>query len=471
MATALPKTLGELLASGINIKSIKDEMRDNLVRKLQNKEHLFPGIIGYDNTVIPQIVHAVLSRHDMIFLGLRGQAKTRIIRQLSSLLDEWIPIVAGSAINDNPFSPITKSAKSLISAKQIETPVTWLHRDERYYEKLATPDVTIADLIGDIDPIKAAKNHLDLSDELAIHYGLVPRANRCIFAINEVPDLSPKIQVGLFNIMQERDVQIRGYSIRMPLDICLVYSANPQDYTNRGRIVTPLKDRIGSEIRTHYPLSRELGMAITMQEVPSTARGGKKVIIPAFLHEIIEEIACSARHSQEVEQESGVSARFSITSMENLISSAERRALINKEPVICPRMSDLIHIIPAMSGKMELSYSGEERGMEYVAKSLIKEAVSTVFSEFFADDPCFLLLSWFGNEGNMVTITDEVSALEVIERARGITGLFEKITNRFPGLDPEAPESFACAIEFVLEGLHCHKKLNKTEKNGEMVFG
>lgn len=466
-----PKTLGELRAEGYRSHPVKEEMRCNLVGKLKNREVLFPGIIGYDDTVIPQIIHAILSRHDMIFLGLRGQAKSRIIRQLSSLLDEYIPIVADSEINDDPFHPISKFARNLVLQRGNETPVEWIHRDQRYNEKLATPDVTIADLLGDIDPIKAARRRLDLADEESIHFGLAPRSNRGIFAINELPDLSPKIQVGLFNIMQERDIQIRGYSVRLPLDLCLVYTANPQDYTNRGRIVTPLKDRIGSEIRTHYPLSRNEGMAITDQEANLNNRDGKEIIIPKFMKKIVEEITRAARESKDIEPGSGVSARFSITCMENLISSAEHRALLNAESVICPRASDLLSLLPSMTGKMELSYSGEERGADSVARRMIRLAVGVVFNEYFGHDDCQSTLAWFAEGNQSFVLRDSDSVQEMIGKAQQVRGLIGRVNAYLKEDGIEKPEILASGIEFMLEGLYAQKRLSKTEMQGHVSYG
>lgn len=468
---SLPKTLGELKESGYQSRPVKVEMRENLVKKIKSGDEIFPGIVGYDNTVFPQIMHAVLSQHDMIFLGLRGQAKSRMIRMLPSLLDEFIPIVAHSEVNDDPLQPISKYAKSVIRQLNDNTPIEWLHRDRRYNEKLATPDVTISDLIGDIDPIKAAKNRLELSDEESIHYGLIPRSNRGLFAINELPDLSPKIQVGLFNIMQERDVQIRGYSIRMPLDVCLIFSANPQDYTNRGRIVTPLKDRIGSEIRTHYPLTRDLGIQITEQEAQIYNRNGHQIVVPKFIKKVVEEIARAARESKEVEQASGVSARFSITCMENLISSAERRTLINDEITICPRASDFIHILPAMTGKLELSYSGEERGAEQVARRLIKQAVRIVFNEYFGHDDCQSTVDWFHESNRSFILDDSLPADEVIDRAQAVKGLLGRVQAYLKEDRVDDPAVLASGIEFMLEGLFAHKRLSKTEYQGQVSYG
>ena len=465
-----PTTLGELKQSGYEPSSVKGEMRRNLIATIQNGKDLIPGIIGYENTVFPQIIHAVLSRHDMIFLGLRGQAKTRIIRSLSTLLDEWIPALSGSEIADDPFAPVSRYGRDLVREHGDDTPIEWIHRDERYTEKLATPDVTIADIIGDIDPIKAAKQRLELSSEEALSYGLVPRSNRGIFAINELPDLSPKIQVGLFNIMQERDVQIRGITVRLPLDLVVVFSANPQDYTNRGRIVTPLKDRIGSEIRTHYPLSREEGMRITEQEA-DVCRDGRELIIPRFMKQIIEEVTRAARESKDVEQTSGVSARMGITCMENIISSAERRALVNGESIICPRASDLLHIKSSMTGKMELSYTGEERGAYRVAELVIRQAMRVVFAEYFGHDSCESTINWFQEEDHSFVLSDGLDAKELCERAEKVKGLVGRVRAYLKQEDVDRPEVLASGIEFMLEGLYAHKHLSKTDMDGQVAYG
>lgn len=465
-----PQTLGELKSSGYQSRTVKDEMRANLVQKLKNKEELFPGIIGYENTVIPQVVNAILSKHDIIFLGLRGQAKSRMIRMLNTLLDDQIPVISGSELNDEPLNPITKYAKSIVAEQGDNTPIAWIDRNHRYKEKLATPDVTIADLIGDIDPIKAAKRQLDLSDEEAINFGLVPRANRGIFAINELPDLSPKIQVGLFNIMQERDVQIRGFTIRLPLDVFLVYSANPQDYTNRGRIVTPLKDRIGSEIRTHYPLTREEGIEVTDQEVNIPANNGITYLIPSFMKKLVEETARAARESKDIEQASGVSARFSITCMENLVSSAERRALMNSEPFACPRASDLSYMLSSMTGKMELSYSGEERGAHLVSMRLIRQAMRVVFQEYFGHDDCQSTIDWFHEQPNAFIIDDGLPAEELVQKAEQVKGLMGRVKAYLKDEDLDNPAVLASGIEFMLEGLYSHKKLSKTDVQGKKAY-
>src|ERR1700704_5776644 len=352
------KTFGELKQSGYCGVAVKDEMRANLICKLKRREKLFPGIVGYDETVVPQLINAVLARHNLILLGLRGQAKSRIIRQLTKLLDDQIPIIAGSEVNADPFHPISAYGRQMLAVHGDSTHIDWIDRDSRFVEKLATPDVTIADIIGDVDPIKAAKGGHLLSDELTIHYGLLPRANRGIFAINELPDLAGKIQVGLFNIMQEGDVQIKGYPVRLSLDVAMVFSANPEDYTARGKIITPLKDRIGSEIRTHYPATVEEGIAITAQEA-WTQRGGQHMHLPNYVQEVIERIAFVAREDKKVDKRSGVSQRLPISAMENVVSNAERRALTHEEKFIVPRISDIYAALPAITGKLELEYEGE----------------------------------------------------------------------------------------------------------------
>ena len=379
------KTLGELKRSGYKTLSVKDEIRNNLTKKVANKETIFEGIVGYENTVIPSIVNSLLAKHDIILLGLRGQAKTKIARMLPDLLDEFIPIVKGSEINDNPFHPISKFATDIISEKGDDTEIEWISRDQRYSEKLATPDVNIADLIGDIDPIKAANQRLHYSHEGAIHFGIIPRTNRGIFVINELPDLQPRIQVGLLNIMQEKDIQIRGFNIRIPLDVLMVFTANPEDYTNRGNIITPLKDRIDSQIITHYPKALEDGIKITETYSWTERNPKKKVIIPYYFREIIEMTAVMARLSEFVDQKSGVSARLTISSTENLISNAERRAIMNNDDIIMPRMCDLLSIIPGITGKVELVFEGEQEGSIKVAKALLSKSVREIFRKYFPD--------------------------------------------------------------------------------------
>jgi len=379
-----PKTLGELRESGYTVRSVKDELRENLIAGLKSKAPMFPGIIGYDKTVVPALINALLAKHDIILLGLRGQAKSRIVRQLFTLLDEYIPVVEGSEINDNPFAPVSKHGMDLVRDMGDRTPIEWLHRSHRYGEKLATPDVTMADLIGDIDPIKAAAQRLHYAHEGAIHFGIIPRTNRGIFAINELPDLQPRIQVGLFNILEERDIQIRGFNVRIPLDIVILFTANPEDYTNRGNIITPLKDRIDSQILTHYPRSMEDAILITEQEA-HVSRNGKQIVIPRFFREIIEQVAFEARKSEFVDQKSGVSARLTIAAMENLVSNAERRAIMVGEPVLTPRMCDLPHVLPGLTGKIELVFEGEQEGSVKVGRALVGKAVRETFRRYFPD--------------------------------------------------------------------------------------
>ena len=378
MSNALPSTLGELEASGYTHRSVKDEMRQNLVTKLKAGDVLFPGVQGYDDSVVPQIVNAVLARHDFILLGLRGQAKSRILRELGLLLDEHVPIIAGSEVNDDPLNPLSKYGRQMIEEHGQDTPVEWIGRDARYVEKLATPDVTIADMIGDVDPIKAARGGHILGDELTIHYGLLPRANRGVFAINELPDLAGKIQVGLFNILQEGDVQVKGYPIRLALDVMMVFTANPEDYTARGKIITPLKDRIGAEIRTHYPEDLEIGVEITRQEA-WVNREGTSVQVPDFLLEVVERVAFLGRDDKRIDQRSGVSQRMPITVLETVVSNAERRALQHEEDVAVPRVADLYAALPAITGKMELEYEGELHGAGRIARELIQQACSQAF--------------------------------------------------------------------------------------------
>src|SRR6478735_1254306 len=378
-----PRKLSELRAAGYTSRSVKDEMRSNLITKLRSGERLFPGIVGYDESVVPQIVNAILAKHNFILLGLRGQAKSRIIRQLTELLDEEIPIIAGSEINDHPFHPLSAYGRQRIELHGDETEIDWVHRENRFVEKLATPDVTIADIIGDVDPIKAAKGGHLLSDELTIHFGLLPRANRGIFAINELPDLAGKIQVGLFNIMQEGDVQIKGYPVRLPLDLMLAFTANPEDYTARGKIITPLKDRIGSEIRTHYPAALEQGIAITEQEAWLDRPSPIEVRVPDYMKEVVEQLAFLAREDKRIDKRSGVSQRLPISVLENVVSNAERRALKARDAVAVPRILDLYSALPAITGKLELEYEGELKGGDAVARELIRNAVGKVYSSYF----------------------------------------------------------------------------------------
>jgi magnesium chelatase subunit I len=469
MAMDRPRTLGELRASGYKMESVKDEMRRNLVEKLRTKTPLFPDILGYEETVVPQIQNAILSRHDMLFLGLRGQAKTRMLRQLVHLLDDAMPIVEGSEVNDHPFAPLSKESRDKVTAMGDATPIAWVGRDQRYQEKLATPDVTIADLIGEVDMIKHAEGRY-LSSELTMHFGLIPRANRGIFCMNELPDLSPKIQVGLFNVLEERDIQIRGFPIRLHLDLCMVFSANPEDYTNRGRIVTPLKDRIGSVVRTHYPLTRELGIQINDQNA-WVDRHGSKLAVPLYIKEVVEEVSRLARSSSHVNQASGVSVRMSIANLENVISNAERRALLNGERWIIPRVSDLTHVLPSSRGKLELTMSEDDGHEDKLISRLVGEAVKNVFDGHF-DVKDFRASVDFFEAGKGVEVGDTLGVKEVLDRTDRVPNLRKKAEELSKKLLPELPDAeareaaTASAIEFILEGLHVHNKLNKTSKTG-----
>src|SRR6266403_3669738 len=394
------RTLGELKASDYKSVPVKDELRANLICKLKRRERLFPGVVGYDETVVPQLINAILARHNVILLGLRGQAKSRIIRQLTNLLDDQIPIIAGSEVNDNPFKPISAYGRQMIELHGDSAHVAWVSRDARFVEKLATPDVTIADIIGDVDPIKAAKGGHLLSDGLTMHFGLLPRANRGIFAINELPDLAGKIQVGLCNIMQEGDVQIKGYPIRLPLDVAIVFSANPEDYTARGKIITPLKDRIGSEIRTHYPATVEEGIAITAQEA-WIQREGVRLHVPKYIQEVIERIAFVAREDKKIDKRSGVSQRLPISAMENVISNAERRALSHQETFIVPRIIDIYAALPAITGKLELEYEGEMKGADFVSRELIRTAIAKAYDGYFKNADMQQIVQWFDLGGGI----------------------------------------------------------------------
>jgi len=459
---ATPHTLGELRQARLHTRSVKQEIRDNLVRKLQAGEPLFPGIIGYEDTVIPQLVNAILSRHNFILLGLRGQAKSRILRGLIDLLDEQIPAVPGCEIHDDPLAPLCAACRARIAREGDQLPVAWLPRSARYVEKLATPDVTIADMVGDIDPIKAAQAGLNLSDELTMHYGLLPRANRGIFAINELPDLAGKIQVGLFNILQEGDVQIKGYPIRLKLDVMLVFTANPEDYTARGKIITPLKDRIGSEIRTHYPATRGNAMAITRQEAWTERAGGVAVSVPDYVREVVEEVAFQARADRKVDKRSGVSQRLPITTLELVVSNAERRALANGESVVVPRVTDLYAALPSITGKFELEYEGELRGAEQVARDLIRSAVGAVFTGMFEGQDTRSVVEWF-DLGGALPLADTTSADDVVKQARGVQGLLDLAKRA--GSTASAP-IVASAVDFVLEGLYAQKKISRTDDRG-----
>jgi len=475
-----PQTLGELKAAGYRSRSVKDELRENVIARLRAGAPLFPGIIGYERTVEPQIVNAILSRHDFILLGLRGQAKTRLLRSLAQFLDEWVPAVEGCPLNSDPLRPLTHAARHAIDVHGDATPIRWMHRDERYQEKLATPDVTIADLIGDIDPIKAATLRLDYSDERVIHYGIIPRSNRGIFAINELPDLQPRIQVGLLNMLEEKDFQIRGFPVRIPLDVAMVFSANPEDYTNRGNIITPLRDRISSQILTHYPLTREQGIAITQQESWVERQGGVQVHVPAFMHELVEEVAIQARKSEYVDQNSGVSARLTIALLENLVSNAERRGFATGEKTVVTRVCDLQAAVSAVSGKVELVLEGEQEGAMNVARALLGRGVKAVFSQRFPDafkprrtrsraaqppdesetqatSEYRPVLEWFSS-GNHLELGDDLPQAEYASALSKVKGLAD-LAARY--LEPQGADEHAVAMELVLEGLHQSSMLSR----------
>src|SRR5437899_4195397 len=466
-----PTTLAELkqtewASPARRQRTVKDEMRENLICLLENGSPLFPGIVGYEETVIPQLVNAILSRHNFILLGLRGQAKSRILRQLVTLLDEEIPILAGSEVNDDPFEPISKYGRELLEECGDATPIAWLPRELRFVEKLATPDVTIADIIGDVDPIKAARGGHLLSDELTMHFGLLPRANRAIFAINELPDLAGKIQVGLFNIMQEGDVQIKGYPVRLNLDVALVFTANPEDYTARGKIITPLKDRIGSEITTHYPLSVELGTAITQQEawVDRNGGGNRSIRIPDFMAELIERIAFEAREDKRVDRRSGVSQRLPISVLDNVVSNAERRTIATKEKQVVPRISDVYAALPAITGKLELEYEGELQGSETIAKDLIRRAAGRTFEGRLGGANVDDILHWFDEGGALKLSMDERSetCLKGFSVVPGLLDLVDQV-----GLaGKKDPGTVVAACELILEGLVAEKRISRSEELG-----
>lgn len=460
-----PKTLGELKRSGYRPLSVKAELRKNLIQKMLDREPLFPGIFGFEETVIPEIQNAILAGQDMIFLGERGQAKTRLIRSLTWLLDPCIPYVEGSEINDDPFAPISRYAQDLLAKYGDDTPIAWLPREDRYGEKLATPDVTTPELIGEVDPIKVAEGRY-LSDELAIHYGLVPRTNRGIFCINELPDLSEKLQVGLFNIMQERDVQIRGFRVRLPLDICVVASANPEDYTNRGRIITPLKDRYGAQIRTHYP--KQIGIEIDIMEAERSSlldSDGYTLTVPPFMKEIIAETTALAREHADINQRSGVSVRMSIANYESLISNALRRALLLREDEVVPRISDLPAIMPSSSGKIELE-TVEEGKERQIIEELLKKAVQRVFNRYVKSEEFTAFLQGF-SDGRSLEVSDTMPTTVYTQHVRNFTGLSTTINRLVPGGGPGVTAS---VLEFILEGLHLNKKLNKRAVEGEISY-
>ncbi|WDF56210.1 sigma 54-interacting transcriptional regulator [Mucilaginibacter sp. KACC 22063] len=461
------KTLGELKKTDYRSRSVKEELRENLIKQLQNKDDGFEGIIGYEDTVIPDLQTAILSRHNTLLLGLRGQAKTRIARLLVNLLDEYIPYIAGSEIFDDPLEPISWFGRNDIATKGDDTPIAWVHRSERYTEKLATPDVTVADLIGDVDPIKAATLKLTYADERVIHFGLIPRAHRGIFVINELPDLQARIQVSLFNILQEKDIQIRGFKLRLPLDIQFVFTANPEDYTNRGSIVTPLKDRIESQILTHYPRSLDISRRITQQEAQLTAEQREKVEADGLVKDLIEQIAFEARDSEYIDKKSGVSARLTISAYENLISNAERRMLINGEKNTFVRISDFLGVIPAITGKIELVYEGELEGPAKVANILVGKAVKTLLLQYFPDpekakkskkgNPYESVISWF-SEGNTLSLIDDLSLEEYKKALNSVTGLKELVKQFHPRL---VENQQLLLMEFILHGLAEFSQLNK----------
>jgi magnesium chelatase subunit I len=459
------RTLSELRAARYQTHSVKDELRRNLIKKLQSGEKLFPGIVGYQDTVIPQLINAILSRHNIILLGLRGQAKSRIIRLLTELLDERIPIIAGSEVNDDPFRPISAYGRRMLAEHGEVTPIDWVGRDARFVEKLATPDVTVADIIGDVDPIKAAKGGHLLSDELTIHYGLLPRANRGIFAINELPDLAGKIQVALFNIMQEGDVQIKGYPVRLPLDVMLMFSANPEDYTARGKIITPLKDRIGAEILTHYPKELPEAIEITRQEAwTDRFDSADRLVVPEFIREVVEQIAFEARDDNHVDKHSGVSQRMSITVMESVISNAERRALLTGEELIVPRISDVYAAIPSMTGKMELEYEGEQLGANRIARDLIKRAAGEIFEGYFVGIDFSRTVQWF-DEGNKLLLADTASASECRTLVDSVPELLETAMIPFDFRRSDTAQ-LVSTCELVLEGLYAENKISRNEEGG-----
>src|SRR5689334_1906001 len=460
------ETLGQLKAAiargEIRRRPVRDEVRDNLSERIRSKQTLFPGIVGYDETVIPQLVNAILARHHFILLGLRGQAKTRILRALTTLLDEWLPAIPESEINDDPIAPLSAFGLNRLKAEGDNMPIRWIPREARYVEKLATPDVTIADMIGDIDPIKAAKGGLQLGSELSMHFGLLPRANRGIFAINELPDLAGKIQVGLFNILQEGDVQIKGYPVRLPLDVLIAFTANPEDYTARGKIITPLKDRIGAEIRTHYMNSRADALSITEQEA-WTSRG-VAIEVPRYVREVVEEIAFQARAEKKIDKRSGVSQRMPISVLETALSNAERRALANGETPFVPHITDIYQALPSMTGKFELEYEGELKGADQIARDLVRAAVANVFDGYFAEADLKQVTEWF-DLGGSLALSDTTDAATLLREAATVQGLTDLA--RKAGVDAKAPAPLtAAAIDFVLEGLYSQKKISRSEVRG-----
>ncbi|MGH7772568.1 MAG: sigma 54-interacting transcriptional regulator [Candidatus Binatia bacterium] len=460
------KTLGELRKSGYTVLTAREEMRKNLVHCLETEQRILPGIIGYDETVIPEIENAVLSGHHMVFLGERGQAKSRIIRGLVSLLDERIPIVQGCEISDNPFAPICRACRRRLEKEGDALPIDWIGREQRYGEKLATPDVSIADLIGEIDPIKVAEGRY-LADEETIHYGLIPRTNRGIFAMNELPDLTEKVQVGLFNLMEEKDVQIKGYKIRLPLDVVIVASANPEDYTSRGRIITPLKDRFDVQIRTHYPRTIKDEISIMEQEAAPLSQRSQTVRVPQFMKEIMAQMTFEARKSNEINQSSGVSVRVTINNFESMISNAEKRTLRLKEGEVVPRISDLHCLLASTSGKIELEYVGEDRKEGELVEKLINRGILKVFDQYFSLNSLQKVIDYF-NSGWGVEVSDAMPSQDYLEGIKEIPGLKEAILSLGT---LESPALMASATEFILEGLHLHQKLNKEVQGGRITYG
>jgi magnesium chelatase subunit I len=457
------RTLGELKSRGVATRSVRDEMRANLLQKLEQGAPLFPGLLGYQDSVVPHVANAILSRHHMILLGLRGQAKSRLLRSLTTLLDPRLPVIAGCEIHDDPFRPLCQRCRELRDERGDELPVTYLTPDQRYVEKLATPDVTIADIIGDIDPIRAARGGHDLASEHTMHYGLLPRAHRGIFALNELPDLAGRIQVGLFNILQEGDVQIKGYPVRLPLDVCMVFTANPEDYTARGKIITPLKDRIGSEIHTHYPHTLEQGIAITQQE-SWTERAGLPLRLPRFIREVVEGVAFAARRDKKIDRRSGVSQRLPISALENAVSNAERRALRRHEALVVPRVSDVYAAMPALTGKLELEYEGELMGAAGVARELIRASLGEVFSVYLGSASMKSVIEWFENGGNL-KLGDDLGSEDALAQLATVPGLVERI-NLLGVQDTDPAPLRASAAEFVLEGLWAQRKIGRSEDRG-----
>lgn len=460
----IPTTIGQLRASGYRVQSVKDEMRQNLIRKMRAGEELFPGVVGYEDSVIPQIENAILSGQDIVLLGERGQAKTRIARSLINLLDERTPVIDGCEINDDPFNPMCKACKTRVEEEGDDTPIHWVARDMRYGEKLATPDISIADLIGEVDPIKVAEGRY-LSDELTIHYGIIPRTNRGIFCVNELPDLAERIQVGLLNIMEERDVQIRGYKVRLPIDVFVVASANPEDYTNRGRIITPLKDRMGSEIRTHYPRTIEAEIEIMDGEMRPFEAEGIEVVFPQFMKEIVAQITHQARRSPEISQRSGVSVRTTISNGENVVSNSVRRAIRLKERQAAPRVSDLSAVLASTSGKIELDTVGEVRE-EKVVDKLVRQAISAVFRQYFDASEFDQLVAGF-EKGLNVQVSSTQPSMEYVTQLARVGGLRVAV-DKLKGHG--SPATVASAVEFILEGLHLNKRLNKDEVAGQTRY-